>query len=262
MNLLRNKIYILIFIITSFFLSKVTPQENLFIEYDKIDDYNINTEITENYISTPDSIEHKKFVDTLSSGQNVKYLSNTFKSFSINRYDNTNIKIDGDLNETVWNKASRFANYCEISPGENTKPQVETEVMMYYDDDNLYFGFICYENDISKLRKTLCERDKMFSDDFCGFFLDTYNEGRQAYELFVNPYGIQGDLMWNTPGNEDDTFDMIWYSEAKVYKDKWTIEIAIPFKSIRFPNKKVQDWQIQFLRIRPRENRYQYSLMP
>jgi hypothetical protein len=213
-------------------------------------------------IDTPDSIKYNKLIDTNSSGKNDKFSLNTYNSITIKRLDNTKIIIDGDLNESIWKNASKFGNYCEISPGDNIKPQVETEVMMYYDDDNLYFGFICYDDDISKLRKTICERDKMFSDDFCGFFLDTYNEGRQAYELFVNPYGIQGDLMWSTPGNEDDTFDMIWYSNAKIYKDKWTIEVAIPFKSIRFPNKKVQDWQIQFLRIRPRENRYQYSLIP
>ncbi|MCX6164337.1 MAG: DUF5916 domain-containing protein [Ignavibacteriae bacterium] len=232
------------------------------MEDPKFEDNDLKSTFIGDFISTPDSIEYIKSIDTNSSGQNVKFSSNTFKSMTINRFDNTNIKIDGDLSELVWKKAAKFGNYCEVSPGENTKPQVETEVMMYYDDDNLYFGFICYENEVTKLRSTLCERDKMFSDDFCGFFLDTYNEGRQAYELFVNPYGIQGDLMWNTPGNEDETFDMIWYSESKIYKDKWTVEIAIPFKSIRFPHKKVQDWQIQFLRIRPRENRYQYSLMP
>ncbi len=202
-------------------------------------------------------------MDTSSVSQKttIKFSPNSFNSIEIKKYNNTNIKIDGELNEAVWKKIEKFGNFAEVSPGDNSRPDVETEVMMYYDDENLYLGFICYEKDMTKLRKSLCERDKMFSDDFCGLFLDTYNEGRQAYELFVNPCGIQGDLLWTTPGNEDDTFDMIWYSAAKVYNDKWTIEIAIPYKSIRFPDKKLQDWQIQFLRIRPRENRYQYSLM-
>ncbi len=256
------KIYFLVFILSALFISRLTPQDNYSNEVVTLTETGkYENSITEN-ISTPDSIKYKNGTDTNATGQDFKYKSNTFNSITIKRYDNTNIKIDGELNEPVWKKISKYGNFCEVSPGDNSKPQVETEVLMYYDDDNLYFGFVCYDDEISNLRKTICERDKMFSDDFCGFFLDTYNEGRQAYELFVNPYGIQGDLMWTTPGNEDDTFDMIWYSDAKTYKDKWTIEVAIPFKSIRFPHKKVQDWQIHFLRIRPRENRYQYSLMP
>lgn len=262
MDITKNyKISVFIFFIFFAFIYRVSSQENILSD-------NYNSDIESDYtfsndnILTPDSITYKNSLDTNSSGLKSGFVSNKFKSLSIKKFDNPNIKIDGELNEPVWNKIARFGNFCEASPGDNIKPQVETEVMMFYDNDNLYFGFICYDNDISKLRKTICERDKMFSDDFCGFFLDTYNEGRQAYELFVNPYGIQGDLMWTTPGNEDDTFDMIWFSDAKVYKDKWTIEVAIPFKSIRFPNKKVQDWQIQFLRIRPRENRFQYSLLP
>ncbi|MDD5361429.1 MAG: DUF5916 domain-containing protein [Ignavibacteria bacterium] len=211
-------------------------------------------------ISTRDSSKNR--TDSTLVSANGKFEPNKFSELTITRQDNSSIKIDGELNEPVWQKIARYNNFSECSPGDNTKPEVKTEVMMYYDDNNLYFGFICYENDMTKVRKTLADRDHIFQDDFVGFFLDTYKESRQAYELFVTPYGIQGDLMWTTPGNEDQTFDMIWYSAAKEYKDRWTVEIAIPFKSIRFPDRDVQDWQIQFLRIRPRENRYQYSLMP
>jgi len=235
-------------------------------DYDELNllpgaDENITNSFEPVYNQT-DTAKFTRLKDTSSADNitSIKYSPNSFSSLTISRFDNANIKVDGNLSEPVWNKVKSYNNFCEVSPGDNSKPEVETEVKMFYDDDNLYFGFICYENDISKLRKSLCERDKMFSDDFCGFFLDTYNEGRQAYELFVNPNGVQGDLTWTTPGNEDASFDMIWYSAAKVYKDRWTLEIAIPFKSLRFPNKDVQKWQIQFLRIRPRENRYQYSL--
>ena len=229
---------------------------------------------TENIVSEPnpafrtpllrDSTSGKIKSDSLDTQKisDIKFTPNQFKEITITRQNFTEVKIDGELNEPVWKKISRYYNFSEVSPGDNTKPEVDTEVMMYYDDDNLYFGFICRENNMDKLRKSIAERDKIFQDDFCGFFLDTYDEGRQAYELFVNPYGIQGDLLWTTPGMEDESFDMIWYSAAKEYKDKWTLEIAIPFKSIRFPDKNVQDWQIQFMRIRPRENRSQYSLMP
>jgi len=192
----------------------------------------------------------------------ISFKPNTNHTITIDRFDNTEVKIDGALDEPVWKKLKRFANFSEVSPGDNTKPEEETEVMSYYDNDNFYIGIICYEKDMSKLRATISERDKMFNDDFAGIILDTYKDSKSAYEFFVNPYGIQGDLMWNSSGNEDETYDAVWYSESKIYKDRWTCEIAIPFKSIRFENIPEQEWHFHLLRIRPRDNRYQYSWLP
>lgn len=192
----------------------------------------------------------------------VSFRANSDLTVYIKKIENPDIKIDGALTEAVWQKTGRIGNFCEIEPHENTKPSEPTEVMMFYDNDNLYIGIICYEKDPSKIIKTLTDRDKMFQDDWAGIILDTYSESKQAYELFVNPLGIQGDLMWTAPGNEDDSFDAVWFSNAKIYKDRWTVEIAIPFKSIRFPGKKVQDWRFHLLRTRPRSNREQYSWAP
>jgi len=180
----------------------------------------------------------------------------------VKKIENAKIDIDGALDEPVWLKLPRLGNFCEIEPHEKTKPSEETDVMMFYDDDNLYIGIVCYDKDMSKLRKTLTDRDRIFQDDWAGIILDAYSESKQAYELFVNPLGIQGDLMWTSPGNEDSNFDAIWFSNAKIYKDRWTIEMAVPFKSIRFPNRKNQQWRLHILRTRPRENREQYSWVP
>jgi len=197
-----------------------------------------------------------------SAGDTSLFKVNTNLDIVINKYEDANIKIDGALDEPIWKKLPHLGNFCEVEPHEKAKPEVETEVMMFYDNDNLYLGFICHENDMSKLRKTLADRDKMFSDDWVGFIMDTYNEGKQAYEIFTNPLGIQGDLMWTAPGNEDATYDAVWYSAAKIYKDKWTAEFVIPFKTLRFPNKESQEWRFHLIRTRPRENRYQYFWVP
>ena len=177
----------------------------------------------------------------------------------ISKIPNDKIKIDGELKEEEWNSAVKINNFYEFEPGDNTKPAVNTDVLMCYDEDNIYFGFICYEDNINKIRKTLTHRDATYDDDYAGVIIDTYGEGKQAYELFVNPYGIQGDLMWTTPNNEDISYDAIWYSDAKIEKDSWIAEIAVPFKSIRFPKKDVQEWKIHVFRNRPRENRQQIS---
>jgi len=261
---LNISIYVLSLFFVFIFFTVIAISQDFESEQSLIEaQYDNPDNIKEISCYNPDTVKSNKISDTSSHNFNslVKFNPNNFTSMTISCIKNANMKIDGVLNEAEWKSITAYKNFCEVSPGDNTKPEVETEVKMFYDDDNLYFGFTCYESDISKLRNALCERDKMFSDDFCGFFLDTYNEGRQAYELFVNPEGVQGDLIWTTPGNEDASFDMIWYSAAKVYKDRWTVEIAVPFKSLRFPDKNIQNWQIHFLRIRPRENRYQYSLI-
>lgn len=162
-----------------------------------------------------------------------------------------NIKIDGELNEYVWEKAAVANNFTEISPGDNVKPEVETEARIFYDDDYLYFGFICYENDMKSVRATISDRDRMYADDWVGPFIDTYGGLKQGFEMYCNPNGIQGDLLWST-NNEDSNFDIIYDSEAKIYDDRWTAEFRIPFKSLRFPDTKNQTWRIHIIRNRPR----------
>lgn len=193
------------------------------------------------------------------ANDSASFKGNTDLNVTIPRIDSPNIEIDGDLNEPSWLKAKKLDNFSEVDPGDNIRPSVNTEALVFYDDENIYLGFKCYDNDMKLLRKTFTSRDLIFSDDWIGFFFDTYNEKKQAYELIVNPYGIQADLMWNAPGNEDETFDAIWHSNAKIYDNMWTVEMVIPFKSIRFPNKSEQVWNFHILRNHPRKNREQIS---
>ena len=199
---------------------------------------------------------------TQSVPDSSEFKPNTELNVTVPRINSPAIEIDGSLSEQAWKKAQRFDNFSEVDPGDNTKPSVNTVAYVFYDDDNIYIGFKCYETDIKSIRKTFTSRDMIFSDDWAGFFFDPYNEKKQAYELIVNPYGIQADLMWNAPGSEDETFDMIWYSEAKINSDSWTAEMVIPFKSIRFPNKSEQTWNFLLFRNHPRKNREQISWSP
>jgi hypothetical protein len=77
----------------------------------------------------------------------------------------------------------------------------------------------------------------------------------------VNPFGIQGDLR-RTGNNEDSSYDAVWYSGGHINGDGWTAEIALPFRSIRFPDAQAQNWGLHILRIRPRDSREQHSWVP
>lgn len=181
----------------------------------------------------------------------VSFKPNILPELNVPKLNAGNINIDGELNEEVWKNAGTADNFTEISPGDNVKPEVETKVRIFYDDDYIYFGYICYEKDMESVRASVSDRDRMYGDDWVGPFIDTYSDLKQGFEMYVNPKGIQGDLLW-TSNNEDSNYDIIYDSEAKMYKDKWTAEMRIPFKSLRFPDRKEQKWRIHLLRNRPR----------
>ncbi len=164
------------------------------------------------------------------------------------------IEIDGDLDDAGWRDAARATGWVEYFPNEMAKPPVESEAWVTYDDNFLYLAFIAYD-DPSTLRTSLRDRDQAYNDDFIGIMLDTYGDAAWGYELYVNPSGVQMDLRMTGDGNEDDGFDLVWSSEAKITERGWQVEMAVPFKSLRFPDRSEQVWRANFWRTRPRASR-------
>ncbi len=167
------------------------------------------------------------------------------------------IRVDGELAELGWSLAARATNFSENFPKEKGKPMVDTEAWVAYDDENLYVAFVA-EDDPNKVRANLRDRDQIFQEDFVGIMLDTYGSATWAYEIFCNPLGVQGDLRW-TRNNEDEKFDIIFHSKGKVTANGYQVEMAIPFSSIRFPNRSEQSWRATFWRTHPRDSRRQYT---
>ncbi len=168
------------------------------------------------------------------------------------------IKLDGVLDDEGWRGAAKADNFAEHSPGDQTQPAVDTEVLVTFDDRNLYVAWICYD-DPGEVRASFCERDRIFSDDNVILMIDTYGEATLAYEIASNPLGIPGDLLFSSAHGEDISFSMIFETRGKITEFGWVVEMKIPFRSLRFPNREDQVWRIDFWRNRPREVRYQYS---
>ena len=171
------------------------------------------------------------------------------------------IKIDGRLDDSAWRSATRTGNFVERYPGDNTAPLVRTEVLVTYGPDDLYVGFICYD-DPKTIRATMSQRDQYGADDEVVVTLDTYGDAAWAYEFQVNPYGVQKDLLWTKVFGENQGFDLIWESAAQINDSGYTVEMAIPFASLRFPNQDVQSWKMDFQRGHPRGSYHQYSWSP
>lgn len=168
------------------------------------------------------------------------------------------ITIDGELNDPGWNGAATASNFSETYPDEKAKPSVHTEVLVTYDDAHLYLAFKV-EDDPSKIRTSMRDRDEMWSDDYVGILLDTYGDASWAYFLFANPLGIQGDSRFSSTGGEDDSFNIVYYSKGQITSSGYQVEMAIPFRSLRFPDRDEQNWRATFWITHPRDSRRTYS---
>jgi hypothetical protein len=168
------------------------------------------------------------------------------------------IRIDGSLDDPGWQDAARANGFCEHSPGDQTKPPVDSEAWATYDDENFYVALIAYD-DPSAVRVSLCDRDAIFQDDYFGLMFDTYGDLAWAYEMFVNPLGLQGDLRMDHSGEEDIAFDLVWDSRGRVTDRGYQVEIAIPFSSLRFPDREEQVWRFNFWRDHQRDVRRRYT---
>lgn len=168
------------------------------------------------------------------------------------------IEVDGEIEDVGWRGAARVNKFFEHNPGDQTKPEVDTEVWIAYDDNNLYVAWLCYD-DPEEVRAYFTERDNIFSGDYVILCLDTYGEATHAYEIAANPYGLPGDLLFSSAYGEDIGYDMIFESAGRITDFGWVAEMAIPFESIRFPDSENQVWRVDFWRNRPRGSRFQYS---
>jgi hypothetical protein len=171
---------------------------------------------------------------------------------------NGKMTIDGMLDEPAWRQAAVADGFAEHTPGNQTKPPVDSKTLVCYDEQNLYLAFIAYDNP-KLIRYSLRERDNIFRDDYFGLLLDTYGDASWGYELFVNPLGLQGDLRTLNTGDEDESFDIVWYSRGIVTDSGYQVEVAIPFSSLRFPDKPDQVWHATFWRDRQRETRQRFT---
>ena len=174
------------------------------------------------------------------------------------------IKIDGAVDEAAWEGATVVDLPFEWFPGTNVKPQVDTQALITFDDNNLYVAFKCQDPDPAGVRATLIDRDLIGNfnqDDHVGMNLDTFNDERRAFQFRSNARGVQVDAVFSEiDSREDFSWDAIWASAGKITDTGYSVEFAIPFRQLRFPrSSEPQTWGVEFFRSRPRNVRYRMS---
>lgn len=149
--------------------------------------------------------------------------------------------IDGQLDDAVWRTAAHIAAFWQERPVEGAAATEQTEVHVAYDNDRLYFGIYAHYSDPGLIRANRVDRDRTDNDDTVTFYIDPFLDQQRAYVFSVNAYGVQRDalLSGGTSGSASGTGDTSWNtlfaSAGQLVEDGWTAEIAIPFKSLRYP---------------------------
>lgn len=159
------------------------------------------------------------------------------------------IEIDGILDDVVWKEAEKTGLFSRILPIDTGYASAQTEVMMCYDDLNVYLAVICHDTLPGKRPIESLRRDFSFgrNDNFIAF-IDTYNDQTNGFAFGISSAGAQWDGIQANGGYVSLDWDCKWRSAVQNYPDRWVAEFSIPFRSIRY-NEGDTEWGINFSRM-------------
>ena len=169
------------------------------------------------------------------------------------KLDESIINIDGSLDEIEWSKAISRSGFTSYLPVDGRPAEDDTEIRIWYSPTALYIGIVAQEIH-GEVRSTLADRDNLENDDYLILILDTYDDKRSAFAFAVNPLGQQGDgtIMDHTSVGLtfrlDSNPDYIFSSKGVLTEEGFTVEIKIPFKSLRYQRADTQNWGFNVLR--------------
>ena len=182
-------------------------------------------------------------------------------------------RIDGQLDDAVWQRAIRLTEFVQVRPVEGAPATEDTEVWIAYDSSNIYMAMHAHYTDPGMARANRVDRDQMRNDDTISVYFDTFLDQQRAYVFAVNGYGVQGDSLLASRGgggpgggghgggfrgggggfgggvpSGDPSWDALFDSAGTLVADGWTAELAIPFKSLRYPSNDSHRWGFQVVR--------------
>jgi len=150
------------------------------------------------------------------------------------RYVKTPPVIDGDLSDLAWQYASPAFHLTQQDPVAGANATEKTDVMVVYNNENIYFGIYCHDSSPDKIVIRTMQRDgPLDEDDEVRILIDTFHDRRNGYVFEVNPAGARRDGLAKGE-HTDHSWDGIWYAKARKVNDGWIAEIRIPSRTISF----------------------------
>jgi hypothetical protein len=159
------------------------------------------------------------------------------------------MRIDGRLEESVYRDVRSISDFTQSIPDNGQPATQRTEAWVFFDDDNLYVSGRCYDTrPPSEWMANEMRRDIGPGQDDFGIGLDTFYDRRNGYQFYTNPLGRRTEQEITNEREVNADFNPIWEVRTGRFEGGWTVEMAIPFKSLRYRPGRVQVWGLQIRR--------------
>ena len=165
-------------------------------------------------------------------------------------FTDSKLVIDGQLDEPAWQTAAVVSDFTQKEPDEGKAFTELTEVRILFNKEFLYVGAYCHDRVPHGLIVNDIRRDfDIQQQDYVAVILDTFNDDRNGYWFGTTVEGNQRDVQFTDVGRiQNANWDGVWYSQGRRVEDGYTVEIAIPFNTLRFTKDKEQIWGLQLIR--------------
>jgi len=160
------------------------------------------------------------------------------------------LDLNGRMDDDIWKQAPAISNFTQRELNEGVPATERTEVRIVYDDESLYVGVWCYDNNPKGIIANQMKRDfDIHLDDNFEIILDTYHDKRNGYLFVINPNGARYDALVTDEGQTvNSDWNGLWDVRTTITQHGWFAEIEIPFSTLQFSKSTKQVWGINFER--------------
>ncbi|HSK08074.1 MAG TPA: carbohydrate binding family 9 domain-containing protein, partial [Vicinamibacterales bacterium] len=168
--------------------------------------------------------------------------------------------VDGLLSEEIYGSIPPIDGFIQQEPQEGLPAANRTEVWLLYDDQHIYVGARCWTADPARIVANEMRRDahSIFQNDNFGVFFDTFHDRRNGFFFYTNPLGALSDQLISDERETNRDWNTVWEVRTSRFEGGWTVEMAIPFRSLRYPAPGPQTWGVQMRRVARGTNEFSY----
>ena len=170
------------------------------------------------------------------------------------------LTVDGKLEEAVYGRVPGVSGFIQAEPRPGEPATEKTEVWVLFDDRNVYVSARCWDSHPERMVMNEMRRDNtgIFGNETLTVILDTFYDRRNAFFFYTNPLGALSDSVITDERNINRDWNTVWSSKASRFTNGWTLEMAFPFKSLRYRTGGSQIWGINFRRVVRWKNELSY----
>ncbi len=171
------------------------------------------------------------------------------------------LTLDGVLDEAVYTREAPFGGLIQVAPDAGAPATERSDLWITYDDRNIYLSCRCYDASapadwiVNELRR---DTGGLRNNEHIGVLFDTFYDRRSGFAFYTNPLGARADYSIVDEGASNTDWNPVWTSKTGRFDGGWTVEMEIPFKSLRYRAGPDQVWGMQIRRSIRHKNEWDY----